>query len=159
MPRTDIRDNVFGRQNYVTDIRLPGMLHARMIRPPAVGALPQAIDEASVSHIPGVRVIHEGGLVAVVAEKEWNAIRAADALQVSWTRPANPLPDQAQLYGMLRTAPALAHKDELRRGDVVASLAGAARVVSAEYEWPFQSHASMGGACAVADVRQDGATL
>jgi CO/xanthine dehydrogenase Mo-binding subunit len=159
VPRTDIRNNVFAQQTYVTDIRLPGMLHARMIRPPVVGAEPQSIDEASVRDIPGVRIVHERGLVAVLAEKEWNAIRAAQALQVTWTRPVDPLPDQAQLYDYLRTTPALAHKDEFVKGDVAASLSGAARTISATYEWPFQSHACMGGACAVADVRPDGVTF
>lgn len=159
VPRTDIRNNVFAQQTYVTDIRLPGMLHARMIRPPVVGAEPQSIDEASVRDIPGVRIVHERGLLAVLAEKEWNAIRAAQALKVTWTRPVDPLPDQAQLYDYLRTTPALAHKDELTKGDVAASLSGAARTVSATYEWPFQSHASMGGGCSVADVRPDGVTF
>ncbi len=159
VPRTDIRDNAFARQTYVTDIRPPGMLHARMIRPPVVGAEPQSIDEASVKGIPGVRIIHDRGLLAVLAEKEWNAIRAAQALRVTWTQPVDPLPDQAQLYDYLREAPALAHKDEFVKGDVAASLAAPAHTVSAAYEWPFQSHACMGGACSVADVRPDGVTF
>jgi len=159
VPRTDIRDNAFARQTYVTDIRLPGMLHARMIRPPVVGAEPQSIDEASVKGIPGVRIVHDRGLLAVLAEKEWNAIRAAETLRVTWTRPVDPLPDQALLYDYLRTAPALAHKDEFVKGDVATGLSDAAKTVSATYEWPFQSHACMGGACAVADVRPDGVTF
>jgi len=159
VPRTDIRNNAFSRQTYVTDIRLPGMLHARMIRPPVVGAEPQSIDEASVKDIPGVRIVHERGLLAVLAEKEWNAIRAAAALRVTWTQPVDPLPDQAQLYDYLRTTPALEHKDEFVKGDVATSLSGAAKTVSATYEWPFQSHASMGGACSVADVRPDGVSF
>ena len=159
VPRTDIRNNAFARQTYVTDIRLPGMLHARMIRPPVVGAEPQSIDEASVKDIPGVRIVHERGLLAVLAEKEWNAIRAAEALRVTWTQPVDPLPDQAQLYDYLRTAPALAHKDEFVKGDVATGLSDAAKTVSATYEWPFQSHACMGGACSVADVRPDGVSF
>jgi len=159
VPRTDIRNNAFARQTYVTDIRLPSMLHARMIRPPVVGAEPQSIDEASVKDIPGVRIVHDRGLVAVLAEKEWNAIRAAGALRMTWTQPVDPLPDQAQLYDYLRTAPAIGHKDELVKGDVTASLANPARAVSAVYEWPFQSHACMGGACSVADVRPEGVTF
>jgi nicotinate dehydrogenase subunit B len=113
----------------------------------------------SIKDIPGIRIIHERGLLAVVAEKEWNAIRAADALTVVWTKPVIPLPDQAQLYDYLRTSPALTHKDEFKKGDAAASFNGAERVVSAEYEWPFQSHACLGGACAVADVQADGATV
>ena len=159
VPRSDIGENAFGQLKYVTDIRLPGMLHARMIRPPVVGAEPVAIDEASVAAIPGVRIVHQRGLLAVVAEKEWNAIRAADALKVTWSAASNPLPEQSQLYDYLRTSPALARKEEVKAGDVSAAFASAAKTIEAVYEWPFQSHASMVGACAVADVRPDGATV
>ena len=159
VPRTDIVQNAFGLLPYVTDVRLPGMLHARVIRPPVVGAEPAAIDESSIASIPGVQVIHERGLLAVVAEKEWNAIRAADALKVAWSTSTTPLPEQSELYGYLRTAPALARKEEVVAGDVPAAFAGAAKTIEAAYEWPFQSHASMVGACAVADVRADGATV
>ena len=159
VPRTDIGQNAVGRLQYVTDIRLPGMLHARVIRPPVVGAEPVAIDQGSVDGIPGVRVVHQRGLLAVAADKEWNAIRAADALKVTWSTVASPLPDQARLYDDLRTAPATARKEEHVVGDVPAAMSAAAKVVEATYEWPFQSHASMVGACAVADVRPDGATL
>jgi nicotinate dehydrogenase subunit B len=159
VPRTDIRDNVFGRLGYVTDVRPDNMLHARVIRPPVVGAEPASIDEASITDIPGVQVVHERGLLAVVAPKEWNAIRAAEALKVTWTASANPLPDQAELYQYLRTAPARARKEELKTGDVAGAMDGAAKTISATYEWPFQSHASMVGACAVVDARPDGATV
>ncbi len=159
VPRSDIGENALGRLQYVTDIRLPGMLHARMIRPPVVGAEPVEIDESSISAIPGVRVIHERGLVAVVAEKEWNAIRAADALKITWSAVSNPLPEQSRLYDYLRTSPAVARKEELLAGDVPGGMAKAAKTVEATYEWPFQSHASMVGACAVADVRADGVTF
>jgi CO/xanthine dehydrogenase Mo-binding subunit len=159
IPRTDIRDNVFAQQNYVTDIRLPGMLHARVLRPPVVGAEPQSIDEASINHIPGARIVHQGAYLAVLADKEWNAIRAAEALKVTWTPVHTPLPDQADLYDHLRTAPALIRKEELKRGDVAAAIASAAKTIKATYEWPFQSHASMAGACAVVDVNPDGVTV
>ena len=159
VPRTDIARNVFAQQDYVTDVRPAGMLHGRVIRPPVVGVEPRHIDEASIQDIPGARVIHERGLVAVVADKEWNAIRAAAALKIDWSPATDPLPDQAHLYDYLRTSPALARKEEVKRGDLAASLAGAARIVSATYEWPFQSHASMVGACAVVDVRDDGVTV
>ena len=95
----------------------------------------------------------------MAADKEWNAIRAADALKVTWSTVASPLPDQARLYDDLRTAPATARKEEHVVGDVPAAMSAAAKVVDATYEWPFQSHASMVGACAVADLRPDGATL
>jgi nicotinate dehydrogenase subunit B len=68
VPRTDIGDNVYGRHAYVTDIRLPNMLHARVIRPPIVGAEPVSIETSSLKAIPTVQVIHERGIVAVLAE-------------------------------------------------------------------------------------------
>ena len=73
--------------------------------------------------------------------------------------PQPPFPDQAALYDHIRAAPVIGHKDEMKQGDVTAAIAGAAKTLSAEYEWPFQSHASMVGGCAVVDVRPDGATV
>ena len=159
IPREDIRDNTFGRQIYVTDIRLERMLHARVVRPPVIGAEPVSIDEESVRTIPDVKVIHERGLVAVLAEKEWNAVRAAAALKVKWSDASPPLPDQSDLYQYLRSAPANAQKIARDRGDVPAALKRAARTISACYEWPFQSHASMAPACGLADVTTHEATV
>lgn len=159
VPRSDIGENAFGRLRYVTDIRLPGMLHARIIRPPVAGAEPVSIDEGSLSAIPGARVVHQAGLIAVLAEKEWNAIRAADQLQVTWPAASNPLPDQARLYDDLRAAPAVARKEEVVSGDLAAAFQSAAKTVEATYEWPFQSHACMVGACAVVDAKPDRATV
>jgi len=159
VPRTDIGDNVYGRHAYVTDIRLPNMLHARVIRPPIVGAEPVSIEVSSLKAIPAVQVIHERGIVAVLAEAEWNAVRAADALAVQWSHPHQPLIDQASLYDYLRTAPTVERKEEVTKGALSASFDRAHRTITASYEWPFQSHASLVGACAVADVNSDGATI
>ena len=159
VPRTDIADNVFGRLRYVTDIRLPGMLHARVIRPPTVGAEPATIDEASIAAIPGARVVHERGLLAVVADKEWNAIRAATALKVSWSAPTDPLPDQSRLYD--NPADRARRRAQGGGGDRRSRrrVRHRRRAPSRRYEWPFQSHASMVGACAVVDAKPDGATV
>lgn len=158
-PRPDIRANVFGDQTYVTDIRLPGMLHARMIRPPVPGAEAIAVDLASVKSLPGIQVVHEKGVVAVLAEKEWDAIRAMKALRVTWSDVPAPFPKQADIYDHIRNTSPEKHVDVVHTGDVAAALANGAQLLEAVYEWPFQSHASMGGACAVADVRPDHATL
>jgi nicotinate dehydrogenase subunit B len=157
--RNDIRRNVFGQQKYVTDIRVPNMLHARMIRPPMAGAELVSFDEASIAHIPGARAVREKNLLAVVAPREWNAIRGAQALAVTWSQPGPAFPEQSSLYDHIRSAPVLTRKEEMKQGNAQAALDAAAHVVSAEYEWPFQSHASMGGGCAVVDVRPDGATV
>jgi CO/xanthine dehydrogenase Mo-binding subunit len=160
VPRRDVEGKVFGTADFVTDIRVPGMLHARMIRPPEAGATPAAVDEASIASIPGVRVIRDRGFLAVVAEREWDAVRAARSLKVTWTPPGSrPFPAMDGLHDHIRTATPIKREEPVKTGDLDAAFAGAARVVEAEYEWPFQSHASMGPACAVADVKGDEATV
>lgn len=158
-PRRDIPAKVFGQYDYVTDIKVPGMLHARMVRPPAAGAVPVHVDPASVQDIPGVQVVSKGGFLAVLAPREWDAVRALRQLAVSWSTPAAPFPKQERLYDHIRAAPVVKRVVPLAAPALEAVMAGAARVVAAEYAWPFQSHSSMGPACAVADVRGDGFTL
>jgi nicotinate dehydrogenase subunit B len=158
-PRFDVPAKVFGKLDYVTDVRVPGMLHGRMIRPPVAGALPVAVDEGSVHDIPGVRIVREQGFLGVVAEREWDAVQAAERLQVTWSEVRPPFPENAALYDHIRQAPVVKREVPVTTGEIDPAFAGAARVVEAEYEWPFQSHASMGPACAVVDARADGATL
>jgi nicotinate dehydrogenase subunit B len=157
--RRDVMAKVFAEPTYVTEVRLPGMMHARVIRPPVAGAALQSVDEGSVHSIPGVRVVQKDGFLAVVAAKEWNAIRAAQKLKASWSQPAPAFPDPAAIYDHIRKAPVEKRKVEKQAGDVEKALAGAAKVVTADYEWPFQSHASMGSACAVAEVRHGKVTV
>jgi CO/xanthine dehydrogenase Mo-binding subunit len=157
--RPDIAEKVFAGHDFVTDIRLAGMLHARMIRPPVASSVPDSVDEASLAGIPGARVVWRKGVLAVLAPKEWDAIRAAEALRVTWSRVDPPFAGDAQIYAHIRRAPVIGGKVEKARGDIDAALQGAARLIEAEYLWPFQSHASLGPACAVADVRADGATV
>lgn len=164
IPRSDIRANVFAQQHYVTDIRLPDMLHARVLRPSVAGAVPLSVDDSGLAAIPDARLVRlegsgGGTIVAVVAPREWNTIRAMDAVKISWSQPAPALPLQAQLYDHIRAAPVVARQEPGKRGDVATAFAGASRIISAEYEWPFQSHASMAGGCAVADVRPGSATV
>jgi CO/xanthine dehydrogenase Mo-binding subunit len=158
-PRRDIAAKVFARAQYVVDVKVPGMMHGRMVRPPVAGAVPVAVDEASVAAIPGVRVVRKAGLLAVVADKEWNAIRAAQALKVTWSKSAPPFPKYADLYDHIRQAPVRKREAPVHNGDVDKGFAAAARIVEAEYEWPFQSHSSMGPACAVCEISDGGATL
>jgi len=158
-PRFDVPAKVFGKLDYVTDVKVPGMLHGRMIRPPVAGAVPVAVDEGSVRDIPGVRVVHEKGLLGIVAEHEWDAVQAAERLKVTWSEATSPFPEMAALYDHIRAAPVVKREVPVANGEIDLAFAGAARVVEAEYQWPFQSHASMGPACAVVDARLDGATL
>jgi CO/xanthine dehydrogenase Mo-binding subunit len=158
-PRADIPGKVYGRTDYVTDVRVPGMVHARMVLPPVAGASPAKIDEASIKGIPGARVVHEKDFVAVVADREWDAIKAQQQLKVTWSKAKPPFPDQEHLYDYIRKTPSATKKVEKNDGDVEQALKGAARVVEAEYEWPFQSHASMGPGCAVVQIHGDKATV
>ena len=157
--RRDVHRKVFAQPTYVTDFRVPGMLHARVIRPPTAGAVPNAIDEASVKAIPGVRVVHKDGFVAVLAEKEWNAVRAAQKLKIAWSQTAPVFSEPAALYDYIRKTPARKRTVEKETGSVEQAIAGAAKVVTADYEWPFQSHASMGSACALADIKNGKLTV
>src|SRR6516164_1867675 len=156
-PRFDVPAKVFGRLDYVTDVKVPGMLHGRMIRAPVAGAVPLAVDESSVRDIPGVRVVRDKGFLGIVAEREWDAMQAAERLKVTWSETAPPFPENSALYDHIRQAPVVKREVPVSAGEIEPAFAGAARVVEAEYEWPFQSHASMGPACAVVDARADGA--
>jgi nicotinate dehydrogenase subunit B len=159
VPRTDIPEKVFARHKFVTDIRLPGMLHARMIRPAVTGSVPTAVDDASIAEVPGARAVWKQGFLGVAAPREWDAIRASRMLKVTWSQAAPPFPDYAALYDHMRSATPIARKEPVKLGDADAAIAAAVKIVEAEYEWPFQSHASMGPACAVVDARPDGATV
>jgi CO/xanthine dehydrogenase Mo-binding subunit len=159
LPREDVAPKVFAQEDYVTDIKVPGMVHARLIRPPVAGAVPVKVDEASVAAIAGVRVVQQQGLLAVVAEKEWDAVRAAETLKVEWSNAKPPFPTNAALYDHIRSAPVTKRQAEGGSGDIEAAFRGAARIVEAEYEWPFQSHASMGPACAVVDIKGEDVTV
>ena len=123
------------------------------------GAVPVAVDESSVKGIPGVKVFWQKGFIGVVAPKEWDAIRAAQTLKVTWSDVKAPFPDQKDIYEHIRKAPVTKRNQEVNVGDVDAAFAGAAKIVEATYEWPFHSHAPMAPACGIADVRDGGATV
>ena len=157
--RPDLPDKLFGREVYVTDVRIPGMMHGRMIRPPLAGAVPTKVDETSIAHLRDARVVWHEGLLGVVAAKEWTAVKAARDLRVEWSSPPAPFPPQNALYAAMEATAAAARGGAEPVGDVEDALRGATTIVAATYYWPFQSHASMGPACALADVRADRATI
>ncbi len=157
VPRRDVAGKIFGTADYVTDIRVPGMLHARMIRPPTGGSTIASVNTDSVRN---ARVVREGEFLAVVAEKEWDAIEAARTLEVKWTPPgAAPFPGSDGLHDHIRNAQVLKREETSRKGDIEAAFKSAKHIVEAEYRWPLQSHACMGPACAVADVKNGEATI
>ncbi len=157
--RRDIPGKVYGDFEYIADMRLPGMLHGRVVRPPVAGATPTAVDEQSIAAIPGARVLRKGDFIGVVAEREWDAIRAANTLKITWSNAQPAFVPHGEVYDHIRKAKSARTETPTKLGDVDAAWAGAAKIVEAEYEWPFQSHASMAPACAVADYKPDGVTV
>lgn len=161
-PRRDVVGKVLGTQDFVTDIKVPGMLHGRTIFPPVAGSRPVKIDASSIANIPGAQVVHVKDMVGVVAPREWDAIKASRQLKVEWSKVDAPFVDQKTIYDHIRKAPVIAkggaRKNLKDVSKVDAAFKGAVRIVEATYEWPYQSHASMGPACAIVDYRPDGTT-
>ncbi len=157
--RRDVAEKVLGQHAYMVDAKVEGMLHGRVIRPPVAGAVPVSVDESSIAKIPGVRVVREKDFIGVVAPKEWHAVRAARELKVTWSDVKPPFPGSAKIHDHIRAAPTLKRDVDKEKGKVDEAFAKAAKVFEAEYEWPFQSHASMGPASGLVDARPDGVKL
>ena len=158
VPRPDLPDLVTGKFEFVHNVRLPGMLHGRVVRPPSVDATVASVDESSVAGMPGlVKVVVKKNFVGVVAEKPWQAMQAAAKLKVTWN-PGKPLLEQARFYDSLRGQPS---RDAFMvdSGDTGKQIATGAAVLKATYLHPYQMHGSMGSSCAVADVQGDRATI
>jgi len=158
VPRVDMRAMVTGQFEFVHNVRVPGMLHGRVVRPPSPGATLVNADESSVRNMPGfVKLVVRNNFVGVVAEKPWQAIQIAEKLRVAWA-PGPRLSPQRDAYQDIRKAPST---DTLLvdSGDVDRTLASAATVLRATYHHPYQMHGSIGTSCAVADVQGDKATL
>jgi nicotinate dehydrogenase subunit B len=161
-PRNDIPSKVSGKYVYLQHVRLPGMLHGRVVRPRGqgaygAGAKVASLDENSLAHIPGARVVRKGDFVGVVAEGEWDAVRAARDLKITWDMPAT-LPGSDGLYAAMRAEKTM-DRVVLERGDVAAAIAAAAHVASQTYHGPYQAHAPFGPNGALADVKPDSALV
>jgi CO/xanthine dehydrogenase Mo-binding subunit len=155
--RTDIPGKATGRYAYVQDFRVPGMAHGRVIRPPAVGARLDTVDEESIHGIPGARVVRVENFLGVVADDEWAAVRAARELKAAWGEGESAFRTEGLDHAMAN-APALREQTDLERGDTSA-IASAAKQLSAAYYWPFHGHTSLAPSCAVADVKDSGTTV
>ena len=151
--REDVAPKVFAQEDFVTDVKVPGMVHGRTIRPGVAGAVPVKVDESSIKDIPGAKVVWDKGFLGVVADKEWDAIQAAQKLKVEWSKVDQPFPEQASLYDHIRKASVRKRSVDKENGNVDEAFKNAAKVIEAEYEWPFQSHASMGPACALVQIK------
>jgi nicotinate dehydrogenase subunit B len=157
IPRLDIPAKVTGAYGYLHNLRLPGMLHGRPIRPPSPGATLLSYSAASLGSIPvKIAIVRTGNFIGVVAESEWHAVRAARELHVSWSD-APALPSEETLYDTLRKAESTP-RVVASAGDVDGTLTQT-HALQATYQWPFQTHGSIGPSCAVADVRRSGTTI
>jgi CO/xanthine dehydrogenase Mo-binding subunit len=158
LPRVDLPAMATAELEYVHNLRVPGMLHGAVVRPPEVGATLVRVDERSIADLAGVvKIVTKHNFVGVVAEKPWQAIQAASKLKAVWTAGAG-LPNHDTFYDYLRRQPS---RDALvvDSGDVDRQLAQAATTVKATYFHPYQMHGSMGSSCAVADVKDGRATI
>ena len=157
--RVDMPAMATGQFEFVHNVRVPGMLHGRVVRPPAVGATLVSVDESSVRGLPGlVKVVVKKNFVGVVAEKPWQAIQAANQLKAAWT-PGVGLPSHRDFYDYLRNQKPSRDTFVVNSRDVDEKLAQAKEVLKATYLHPYQMHGSIGSSCAVADVQGDKATI
>lgn len=173
VPRVDVPDIVSGKMTYIQNVRLPGMVHARLVLPPTPSSNLVAIRGFKGAKPSGlVKVFFKGNFVAVVAEHEWQAIQAMESLDVVWSDPAPALSGNGNLNHSVKTSPpvipdqyetrsprAAGQSNNPNRGDVAAALKTAAKVLQAEYYYPMHSHGSIGPACAVASVAGDQAVV
>jgi CO/xanthine dehydrogenase Mo-binding subunit len=159
--RVELPAKVTGEHDYIHDVRIPGMLHGRVVRPPVINTEPVNIDQESIRGIPGViMVAREGKFVGVVAKTEWAAIKAAQALKVTWAKPTSKVPgtpDEVFAY-LKNTKPARTLKP-VDKGNAGNALSQAKKIYQTNYRWPFQMHGMIGPSCAIADVKGDKATI
>jgi CO/xanthine dehydrogenase Mo-binding subunit len=172
-PRIDIPAIVTGTEVYIQNIRIPGMLHGRVVRPrgqavAGFGATIVSVDESSIKQIPGARVLRKGNFLGVVAPHEYDAIQAAAQLKVTWATPPAVLPGHGDEFKAMRDLDSAGKTvwgnedlENLRvnNGDVDRAFKSAAHVVSQTYGWASNAHSPMGPNCAVADVTSQGARI
>src|SRR5437867_2751264 len=159
VPRIEIPAMATGEFEYVHNVRVPGMLHGQVVRPPAVGSSLISVDENSVRDLPGVvKVVVKKNFLGVVAQKPWQAIQAANKLKAVWTS-GTGLPKHSEIHDYLRNNKPTRDTLAVNSKDIDAKLASAAKVMNATYLYPYQMHGSIGSSCAVADVQNGKATV
>jgi CO/xanthine dehydrogenase Mo-binding subunit len=166
VPRVDIPAKITGQYTYVHNVRLPGMVHGRVVRPRGqgtygTGAKIVSVDESSIKHIPGAGVVRDGDFIGVVAAKEYDAIQAAAQLKVKWDLPAS-LPGSGNLWKQMRTQDSTgkaAARLMIDQGDVDSALKSAAKTVSASYKYHYNGRMPIGPCCALADVTPSRVTI
>jgi len=176
VPRLDIPAKVAGSYVYVHNVKVPGMVHGRVVFPRGqaaygFGTPVASVDERSIAHIPGAQVVRRGDFIGVVAAREFDAIQAAAALKVTWAEPPT-LSGVGNLFANWRAqdsagqavaaravAPASDFNYNINPDKVDAALASSAKTVSATYKYHYNGHLPIGPSCCVADVTPDGALI
>ncbi len=154
VPRVDIPAKFTGQQSFIQDLTVPGMLHARLVRPRSTTARLVSLDANSIKDVPGVvKLVQRGNFIGIITEREEQAILAAQQLKVEWSEMPS-LPRMAELYSFLRSLPTDDHV-LIDDSDVEQVISSSFRQVSAVYHQPYHAHASIGPSCAVADVTKD----
>jgi nicotinate dehydrogenase subunit B len=162
IPRVDLPDRIISG-TFCQNVRLPGMLHGRCVRPASVGAALVSVDERSIKDLPGfMKLVVEGNFVGVVCEREEQAIQAQRRLKVVWSK-GSGLPGSENVFHAVRSQQTDARLPEphptSQQGDVDAAMVRAAKILKVTYEYPWNHHAMLGPTCAVADVRGDSVTI
>ncbi|MGE5792617.1 MAG: molybdopterin cofactor-binding domain-containing protein [Bacteroidota bacterium] len=157
--RLDIPDKITGRFTYVQDFKLPGMVHARVVRPPAMRAQLQSFNDAECKKVPGyLGTVRKGSFLAVVGKNEWAAIKAAQAMQASWSSWAG-LPDKAKLWEHVRASKVARDEGLQTAGNSAQALAGSAKPLKSTFDFAVHTHGSIGPSCAVAEVKDGKLTV
>jgi nicotinate dehydrogenase subunit B len=151
--RLDIPGKLTGQFTYMQDFGISGMLHGRVVRPPAIGARLESVDESSIKDIPGiVKVVRQDNFLGVVAQSEWSAVRAALEIATSWSK-SETLPDATKLWEHVRTTKIL--KDDVTSivGDTATAMSAAGKKLSATYDFAIHTHGSIGPSCAISEFK------
>jgi len=159
--RVELPRKVTGEHDYLHDVRVPGMLHGRVVRPPVINTEPESIDQDSIRGVPGVvMIVREGKFVGVVAKTEWAAIKAAQALKVTWAKPISKVPATPdELFAYLKNNKPARTLKVVAKGNATSALSQGKKSYQATYRWPFQMHGMIGPSCSIAYVQGDRATI
>ncbi len=157
--RVDIPEKVTGEYVYMHDFKLPGMLHARVVRPNSIGAKLTSFDDSGLKKIKGyVQTVRKGDFLVVISTTEWGAVKAARDIKVSWQKGPD-LPKKATIFKEWREMP-IAKEDVTQKvGNVDSVLNSGAKNIKASYNFAVQTHASIGPSCAVADYKDGKLTV
>ncbi len=167
VPRVDIPAKVAGTYTYIHNLKIPGMLHGRVVLPRGqtaygVNVPVLSVDKRSIAQLPDVQVVQRNNFVGVVAAREYDAIRAAEQLKVKWADTPASLPSTGNLFKQMRahdSAGATRAVYAQNIGNVDAALASAAKVITQTYSWQYINRGLIGPSCAIADVKRDSALI